>query len=98
MRKLLISMAFLTVFVGPALAERESPRPDWEIPNYENLPSNPCLDGNCDVRTSAKKHSNTGQIVVISVAAGLLVAGAAWYFFKKRPSENNPGQISLMTF
>lgn len=98
MKKLFVSLMFVVALVGPATADRISPRPDGDIPNYENLPTNPCLDGNCDVRTSAKKHNKTGEIVMISVAAGLLVAGAAWYFFKMRPSENNPGQISLMTF
>ena len=46
----------------------------------------------------AKKHSDTTKIVVISVAAGAVFAGAMWYIFKKAPSENNPGQVKLASF
>lgn len=48
-------------------------------------------------RSKAKKHDNTTMILV-SVGVGAVVVAAAWYFFKKRPSENNPGQVQLATF
>lgn len=48
-------------------------------------------------RSKAKKHDNTTMILV-SVGVGVAVVAAAWYFFKKRPSENNPGQVQLATF
>lgn len=47
--------------------------------------------------SKAKKHDNTTMILV-SAGVGLVVVTAAWYFFKKRPSENNPGQVQLATF
>lgn len=51
-----------------------------------------------DTKTHAKKHSDTTKIIVISVAAGAVFAGAMWYIFKKAPSEKNPGQVKLMEF
>lgn len=47
--------------------------------------------------SKARKHDNT-TMVWVSVGVGLVVVAAAWYFFKKRPSENNPGQVQLATF
>ena len=47
-------------------------------------------------KTSAKM--STTEVVILSVGVGLVVAGLAYYFFHKKPSENNPGQISLMSF
>ena len=47
----------------------------------------------CDYR-----YKNTGEIVVISVAVGAVFVGAMYYIFKKKPSENNPGQVKLMEF
>lgn len=48
-------------------------------------------------RSKTKKHDNT-TIILVSVGVGAAVVAAAWYFFKKRPSENNPGQVQLATF
>ncbi len=45
----------------------------------------------------SKSHSNT-EVVLISVGVGVAVVGLAWYFFKKKPSKNNPGQVSLVEF
>ncbi len=45
----------------------------------------------------ASSHDHT-KVVLISAGVGLVFLGAMWYFFKKRPSENNPGQVTLMTF
>ena len=36
--------------------------------------------------------------ISFDVAAGAVFAGAMYYFFKKQPSENNPGQVKLAEF
>ncbi len=52
--------------------------------------------------TSGGKSHGSGdkvsQKVLISVGIGLAVVAVGYYFFKKKPSQNNPGQISLMEF
>jgi len=45
----------------------------------------------------SSRHDNTTAILV-SLGVGLAVVAVAWYFFKKSPSENNPGQVQLATF
>ena len=106
MRKFVIMLGFAGALFIPAMTHAAG-RPDYEIPNHDYLPSHPnvCLDEKgqeyyCDanVRTSAKKGNDTAKIVVISVATGLVFAGAMWYLFKKRPSENAAGQVKLMEF
>ena len=47
--------------------------------------------------SSGSKMSTT-EWVMLSVGVGLVVVATAAYFFHKKPSKNNPGQISLMTF
>lgn len=79
------------------------------VPGSGNAQSNPggydleyCKTHQSECRgeskTHAKKNSNTTTIIVASVAVGAVFAGAMWYFFKKTPSENNPGQVKLASF
>ncbi len=46
---------------------------------------------------SSRKDRAT-QRALISIGVGLAVVWGAWYVFKKLPSKNNPGQISLIEF
>lgn len=48
-------------------------------------------------KKSSKNHDAT-KVILISVGVGAVFAGAMWYFFHKKPSENNPGQVTLMEF
>ena len=107
MKKFWISLCFVGALAVPMCAPHAAGRPDYEIPNHDNLPSNPniCLDSDgmeyyCDanVRTSAKKKSDTGKVVMIAVASGVVFAGAMYLIFRKKPSENAPGQVKLMEF
>lgn len=104
MKKLFIFIGLVSILVAPTFARAATGRPGGDIPSYENVPNNAqyCKDNlsMCQdtAKTHAKKHSNTGTIIVASVAVGAVFAGAMWYFFKKRPSENNPGQVKLMSF
>ncbi len=45
---------------------------------------------------SSDKNNNT--MMLVSVGIGLAVIAASWYFFRKPPSENYPGQVQLATF
>ena len=70
--------------------------------------TNPCDGGGnvpdfCNVGTikgNSKPSSklSTTEWVMISVGVGLAVTAVVAYFWHKKPSENNPGQISLMSF
>ncbi len=108
MNKLFAAAIFLATIM-PMTARAESTRPgDGSAPSLnENWVSKPnqCLgsDGlpyNCraDVKHKAKKKHDTGTVVMITVATTAVFAGAMYYFFKKRPSENNPGQVKLAEF
>lgn len=104
MKKSFAAILFAFAMFGPMCAH--GGRPDGDIPQYENLPSNPnmCWENGqlvycaANAPTKSKKHKNTGEIVVISVAVGAVFVGAMYYFFKKKPSENNPGQVKLAEF
>ena len=48
-------------------------------------------------KSHAKKDKNS-YMVLASVGVGVIFVGAMYYFFKKRPSENNPGQVTLASF
>ncbi len=105
MKKLFAPILFAVVLFAPTQSHAAGTRPGGDIPHYENLPNNTemctahpelCTDA---AKTHAKKHkNNTGPIVLVSVAAGAVFAGAMYYFFKKQPSENNPGQVKLAEF
>ncbi|MDE5615711.1 MAG: hypothetical protein K2I81_02665 [Alphaproteobacteria bacterium] len=104
MKKLFAVTLFALAIFGPAMSY--AARPDGDIPQYDNLPSNPnmCWENGqlvycpANAPTKSKKRKNTGEIVVISVAVGAVFVGAMYYIFKKMPSENNPGQVKLMEF
>jgi len=100
MKKILAIICGCLILAGPAMANRDS----WNGQNYEGLPNNvdlctkkpeACMGG---THTHAHKHSDTAKIVVISVAGAVVFAGAMYYIFKKRPSDNNPGQVKLAEF
>ncbi|MCM1294269.1 MAG: hypothetical protein NC311_01770 [Muribaculaceae bacterium] len=103
MKKIIAALCVSSILVTSTFAA--TGRPDggaeqWIGPNNAdyclNNPS-ACPEANTSER-SAKKHSNTGTIVMISVASAAVFAGAMWYIFKKMPSENNPGQVKLAEF
>ena len=103
MKKIFAALCILSVLVMPTFADTTT-RPDkpnqWGGNNnveYCKTYPEKCPDAGTSNR-KAKKHSNTGTIIVVSVAATAVFAGAMWYFFKKAPSENNPGQVKLATF
>lgn len=48
-------------------------------------------------KSHAKKDKDS-YMVLASVGVGLVFIGAMYYFFKKKPSENNPGQVTLASF
>ncbi len=100
MKKLLAVICGCLILTGPAMANRDNGNGQ----NYEGLPTNvdlctkkpeACMGG---THTHASKHSDAAKIVVISVAAGVVFAGAMYYIFKKRPSDNKPGQVKLAEF
>lgn len=102
MKKMLAIFCCTIMLTMPAMADG---RDDYNnisgtsgnTSNYEYCKANPelCQGG---TKKHAKKHSDTTKIIVISVAAGAVFAGAMWYLFKKAPSENNPGQVKLASF
>lgn len=106
MKKSFAAILFAFAMFGPMCAN--GGRPDGDLPSLnENWQSKPnvCLDAKgqpyycpANAPTKSKKHKNTGEIVVISVAVGAVFVGAMYYFFKKKPSENNPGQVKLAEF
>lgn len=49
-------------------------------------------------KKKSSKNSNGTKVVLISIGVGAVFAGAMWYFFRKKPSQNVPGQVSLMEF
>lgn len=102
MKKILVILCCVMMCTMPAMADRTNST--GQI--YEDIPSNTdlctqwpekCLEYSTTKR-HAKKKSDTGKIVIISVAAGAVFAGAMYYIFKKMPSENNPGQVKLAEF
>lgn len=100
MKKMLAILCCATMLTMPAMAGRTEGSitpPDGTVNNYEYCIENPekCQGG---TKRHAKKGSDVTKIVVISVAAGAVFAGAMWYLFKKEPSENNPGQVKLASF
>jgi len=107
MKNFSAAILLISAIATPMTTHANSVRPDGDLPQYENLPSSPniCLDSAgqpyycpANAPTKSKKHKNTGEIVMISVAVGAVFVGAMYYFFKKKPSENNPGQVKLMEF
>ncbi len=110
MKKSFAILLFFTMLIAPAtLRAATSPRPDdGNTPSLnENWQSNPnvCLaaDGTSYYCRAATKHKadkkhDTTTIVVVSVATAAAFAGAMYSFFKKRPSENNPGQVKFVEF
>lgn len=104
MNKIFVALIFALAFALPINANAS--RPEGDLPQYDNLPSSPnmCWENGqfvycpANAPTKSKKHKNTGEIVVISVAVGAVFVGAMYYIFKKKPSENNPGQVKLMEF
>ena len=104
MKKIFATVLFISALAMPICGHAN--RPDGDLPQYDNLPSNPnmCWENGqlvycpANAPTKSKKHKNTGEIVVISVAVGAVFVGAMYYIFKKKPSENNPGQVKLMEF
>lgn len=100
MKKMIAIFCCAIMLTMPAMADRTtSPVSDTSAntSNFEYCSNNPdkCSGGR---KTHAKKNSNTTTIIVASVAVGAVFAGAMWYFFKKTPSENNPGQVKLASF
>lgn len=100
MKRMIAIFCCATMLTLPAMADRDtSPNStvEYNKGNYEYCNANPsaCQGG---TKTHAKKKSDVTKIVVISVAAGAVFAGAMWYIFKKAPSENNPGQVKLASF
>lgn len=99
MKKILAVFCCAIMLTGPMMAATRS---DGYLPgggpsNHDYCYEHPdeCQGG---TKKHAKKNSNTTKIVVASVAAGAVFAGAMWYIFKKKPSENNPGQVKLAAF
>lgn len=111
MRKTLVIFCFAIALFMPAIvrAGDTSPRPEDGgtpalNPNWQSNP-NKCLDGSgewyycrADTKHKAKKKHDTGTIILISVATTAAFAGAMYYLFKKKPSENNPGQVKFAEF
>lgn len=52
---------------------------------------------NVGQQSATKKHNNN-TVILVSAGVTLAVVAVAWYFFKKAPSKNNPGQVQLATF
>lgn len=102
-------VALFMIGATPAYAECHK-RGDGVIECPEIGGSDPCkpnADGNmpafCSAGTVSGNSSpssklSTTEWVMISVGVGLAVVAVAAYFWKKKPSENNPGQIALMSF
>lgn len=103
MKKIIAAFCISSILVTSTFAATgrpENPAGPYEgATNVEFCLANPdkCPAAGTSER-SAKKHSNTGTIVMISVASAAVFAGAMWYIFKKMPSENNPGQVKLAEF
>lgn len=104
MKRLIAIFCCCVMLSVPAMAGRVGDDPltngnptmhdDFDI-EYCKTHQDECRGG---TKTHARKHSDTTKIIVISVAAGAVFAGAMWYIFKKAPSENNPGQVKLASF
>ncbi len=102
MKKIIAALCISSILVAPTFADTsrpDNPNPWTGNSNAEYCLANPdkCPAAGTTER-SAKKHSNTGTIVMISVASAAVFAGAMWYIFKKMPSDNNPGQVKLAEF
>jgi hypothetical protein len=53
---------------------------------------------NGTAQKEASKNKSYLTATLITVGVGVVFIGAMWYFFGKSPSENNPGQVTLMAF
>ncbi len=107
--KFIVILVFVVALGGPARAHWcQGPTSHSGISQCNEVPSqwvqcgtfsdgNPIYAQTCSGKKHAK-NSNHTKVVLISVGVGAVFLGAMWYFFKKRPSENNPGQVTLMTF
>ncbi|MBD5400939.1 hypothetical protein HDR61_04335 [bacterium] len=106
MNKALAIFLCLTLATTPVISRASTPRPeDGGIDhgtNQSQLYLCTTMPEKCPeygtTKTHAKKKSDTGKIVLISVAAGAVFAGAMYYIFKKTPSETNPGLVKLAEF
>lgn len=103
MKKIIVALCISSVFVTSTFATTgrpDNPSGPWggntNIDFCTQFPDKCPEYGTTDRK--AKKHRNTGTIVMISVASAAVFAGAMWYLFKKTPSENNPGQVKLAEF
>ncbi len=113
-RNLVIASAFIIAFFGPVHAHWcQGTTSGWHggtgIVACDTIPDNwvscgtfddgnPIYSPQCNTgKRHAKKKDHT-KVVLISAGVGLVFLGAMWYLFKKKPSENNPGHVSLMTF
>lgn len=106
MKKIFAALCIFSVLVTPTFANTPTTRPSDYDPtqwggnnNVDFCKTYPdkCPDAGTSNR-KAKKHSDTGTIIMVSVATAVVFAGAMWYIFKKAPSENNPGHVKLATF
>lgn len=106
MNKAFAIFLFLTLAAIPTISNASTPRPEDGGMDHGTNQSQwmlcTTMPEKCPeygtTKTHAKKKSDTGKIVLISVATGAVFAGAMYYIFKKKPSENNPGQVKFAEF
>lgn len=105
MKKLIAVFCCAVMLTLPAMADRTggtmpgnngAPNSvgDFDI-DYCKTHQDECRGG---TKKHAKKSNHTGTIIVASVAGAAVFAGVMWYVFKKKPSDNNPGQVKLAEF
>ena len=68
------------------------------VPNENGKLPSSCSAGTVAGNSSPSSKLSTTEWVMISVGVGLAVTAVVAYFWHKKPSENNPGQIALMSF
>ena len=68
------------------------------VPNADGKMPSFCSAGTVSGNSSPSSKLSTTEWVMISVGVSLAVVAVAAYFWHKKPSKNNPGQIALMSF
>lgn len=99
MKKLFSISILCAAILAPTMCNATTSRPDGDVPGnvYPGCTGASCAEKGT-AKTESKSKNHTGEIVAISVATGVVFVGAMYYFFKKKPSENNPGQVKLAEF